>query len=101
MLTENMNHVPFKTVVYPQLKAALQGSGITPPELSEKIGVSPLCLWRWTTGKNEFSIRVIKALYRLGLQLFRLSLCAGAHCLGQVQRGQFLQRLRDRGHKLP
>lgn len=65
MLTENMNHVPFKTVVYPQLKAALQDSGITPPELSEKIGGSPLCLWRWTTGKNEFSIRVIKALLQV------------------------------------
>lgn len=36
MLTENMNRVPFKTVVYPQLKAALQGSGITPPELSKR-----------------------------------------------------------------
>lgn len=62
MLTENMNRVPFKTVVYPQLKAALQGSGITPPELSEKLGVSPRCVWRWTTGKNEFSIGVIKAI---------------------------------------
>lgn len=51
MLTENMTHVPFKTVVYPQLKAALQDSG-----------VSPLCVWRWTTGKNEFSIGVIKAI---------------------------------------
>lgn len=52
MLTENMNHVPFKTVVYPQLKAALQDSGMTPQELSKKLGVSPLCVWRWTTGKN-------------------------------------------------
>lgn len=62
MLTGNMNRVPFKTVVYPQLREALQESGITPPELSEKIGVSPLCVWRWTTGKNEFSIGVIKAI---------------------------------------
>ena len=62
MLTKNMNHVPFKTVVYPQFKAALQDSGMTPPELSKKLGVSPLCVWRWTTGKNEFSIGVIKAI---------------------------------------
>ena len=62
MLTKNMKHVPFKTVVYPRLREALQESGITPPELSEKIGVSPLCVWRWTTGKNEFSIGVIKAI---------------------------------------
>lgn len=25
-------------------------------------GVSPLCVWRWPTGKNEFSIGVIKAI---------------------------------------
>ena len=61
-MNEAMNHVPFKTVVYPQLKEALQESGMTPPELSKKLGVSPLCAWRWTTGKNEFSIRVIKAI---------------------------------------
>lgn len=61
-MSENTNHVPFKTVVYPRLREALQTSGITPPELSKKIGVSPLCVWRWTTGKNEFSIRVIKAI---------------------------------------
>jgi transcriptional regulator with XRE-family HTH domain len=57
-----MKTVPFKTVAYPQLKKALQSSGMTPPELSKKLGVSPLCVWRWTTGKNEFSIRVIKAI---------------------------------------
>lgn len=57
-----MKSVPFKTVAYPQLKEALQSSGMTPPELSKKIGVSPLCVWRWTTGKNEFSIGVIKAI---------------------------------------
>jgi len=60
-----MKAVPFKTVVYPQLKEALQSSGMTPPELSRKLGVSPLCVWRWTTGKNEFSIRVIKALLQV------------------------------------
>lgn len=60
-----MKAVPFKTVAYPQLKEALQSSGMTPPELSEKLGVSPLCVWRWTTGKNEFSIRVIKALLQV------------------------------------
>ena len=62
MLTKNKKHVPFKTVVYPQLKDALQASGMTPPELRKKLGVSPLCAWRWTTGKNEFSIGVIKAI---------------------------------------
>lgn len=57
-----MKAVPFKTVAYPQLKDALQASGMTPPELSKKLGVSPLCTWRWITGKNEFSIGVIKAI---------------------------------------
>ena len=61
-MSENTNRVPFKTVVYPRLGEALQASGITPPELSKKLGVSPLCVWRWTTGKNEFSIGVIKAI---------------------------------------
>lgn len=41
-----MKAVPFKTVAYPQLKEALQSSGMTPPELSKKLGVSPLCVWR-------------------------------------------------------
>lgn len=61
-MSEETNHVPFKTVVYPRLREALQASGITPPELSKKLGVSTLCAWRWTTGKNEFSIGVIKAI---------------------------------------
>ena len=55
-----MKAVPFKTVAYPQLKKALQSSGMTPPELSKKIGVSPLCVWRWTTGKTHEQNREIE-----------------------------------------
>lgn len=63
MLTENMNHVPFKTGVYPQLKAALQDSGITPPELSEKIGVSPRKR-RLRTGASSTSTKRTATLRR-------------------------------------
>ena len=79
-MSEKTNHVSFKTVIYPQLKEALQSSGMTPPELSKKLGVSPLCAWRWTTGKNEFSIGVIKAILAVTGLTFEGNFCDIAQC---------------------
>lgn len=55
----------YDTCVYPNLRRALQESGMTREEVGEAIGISASNVWWWLTDGNKRTIKTIKLLLAL------------------------------------